>query len=65
MIEKVDKYTRAGIYTLLVIGIGGIALGIMRYTQGNTGEASNGIGWGTVLIVCMLLARRWWLTKRR
>ena len=64
MNDKIGKYTRAGIYALLVIGIGGIALGIMRYTQDNKGEASNGIGWGTVLTVCMLLARKWWLTKR-
>ena len=64
MNEKVGKYTRVGIYALLVIGIGGIALGIIRATQGNTGEASHGIGWGTVLVVLMLLARKWWLTKR-
>ena len=64
MIEKVGKYTRAGIYALLIIGIGGIALGIIRAIHGNREDATNGIAWGTVLTVCMLLARKWWLTKR-
>jgi len=65
MNDKIGKYTRAGIYALLVIGIGGIALGIMKVIQGNKDDAINGIAWGIVLTTCMLLARKWWLTKRR